>query len=155
MLDRVLDFLTGRDAPAIDESADELQLAVATLLVEAARMDSEFDAAERAAIEDVLEKRFHLSAGDVRALIGAAERAVERSTQFFPFTRQIAQRMSPEGKAQVIEMLWTVAYADGVLDPHEDMLVRRIAGLIHVPDHERGLARRRALDALAAKKKAR
>ena len=42
-------------------------------------------------------------------------------------------------------MLWTVAYADGVLDPEEDMLVRQIAGLIHVPDKERGLGRQRAL----------
>ena len=31
-------------------------------------------------------------------------------------------------------MLWKVAYADGVLDAYEDMLLRRIAGLIHVSD---------------------
>jgi len=37
-------------------------------------------------------------------------------------------------------MLWNVAYADGVLDPHEDMLLRQIAGLIHVPDKECGRA---------------
>jgi uncharacterized tellurite resistance protein B-like protein len=42
-------------------------------------------------------------------------------------------------------MMWEVAYADGVLDPHEDALLRRIAGLIHVSDQERGLARQRAL----------
>ena len=34
-------------------------------------------------------------------------------------------------------MLWEVAYADGVLDPAEDMLIRRVAGLIHVEDRER------------------
>jgi len=47
-------------------------------------------------------------------------------------------------------MLWEVAYADGVLDPHEDMLLRQIAGLIHVPDRERGLARKRAVERAAA-----
>jgi len=41
--------------------------------------------------------------------------------------------------------MWEVAYADGVLDPHEDMLLRRVAGLIHVPDRDRAAARRRAL----------
>ncbi len=46
-------------------------------------------------------------------------------------------------------MLWTVAYVDGVLDPEEDMLVRQIAGLIHVPDEERGLARQRAFAKLS------
>jgi hypothetical protein len=39
---------------------------------------------------------------------------------------------------QIIEMLWEVAYADGVLDAQEDMLLRRIAGLIYVSDGERG-----------------
>jgi uncharacterized tellurite resistance protein B-like protein len=42
-------------------------------------------------------------------------------------------------------MLWRVAYADGVLDPHEDQLIRQIAGLIYVSDHDRMLARKRAL----------
>jgi uncharacterized tellurite resistance protein B-like protein len=45
-------------------------------------------------------------------------------------------------------MLWQVAYADGVLDPEEDLLIRRVAGLIHVTDRERVLARQRALAAL-------
>jgi uncharacterized tellurite resistance protein B-like protein len=42
-------------------------------------------------------------------------------------------------------MLWDVAYADGVLDPEEDLLIRRIAGLIYVDDRERVLARQRVL----------
>ena len=53
---------------------------------------------------------------------------------------------------QIIEMLWKVVYADGVLDPYEDMLLRRIAGLIYVPDRERGMARQRALAHIAAAK---
>jgi uncharacterized tellurite resistance protein B-like protein len=51
-------------------------------------------------------------------------------------------------------MLWKVAYSDGILDPYEDMLLRQIAGLIHVSDQERGSARKRALDRLAATKPA-
>jgi len=60
--------------------------------------------------------------------------------------------MSPQDRVQLIEMLWKVAYSDGVLDPHEDMLLRQIAGLIHVSDQDRGSARKRALDRLAAMK---
>jgi len=60
------------------------------------------------------------------------------------------ESMDAEERVGLIEMLWKVAYADGVLDPHEDMLVRRIAGLIYVPDRDRGVARRRALEKLAA-----
>jgi uncharacterized tellurite resistance protein B-like protein len=79
---------------------------------------------------------------------------VECSAQYFPFTREICTRFSREERVEVIEMLWTVAYADGVLDPEEDMLIRQIAGLIHVPDRERMLARQRALAKLAAAKPA-
>ena len=60
--------------------------------------------------------------------------------------------MSIEERTEIIEMMWSVAYSDGVLDPHEDMLLRQIAGLIHVPDKERGQARQRALAAIAARK---
>ncbi|MBS0281793.1 MAG: TerB family tellurite resistance protein, partial [Proteobacteria bacterium] len=49
----------------------------------------------------------------------------------------------PAERIQLIEMLWEVAYADGVLDPEEDLLIRRIAGLIAVEDRERVLARQR------------
>ena len=55
------------------------------------------------------------------------------------------KNISHEERGQILEMMWQVVYADGVLDPHEDALLRRIAGLIHVSDQERGLARQRAL----------
>jgi hypothetical protein len=55
----------------------------------------------------------------------------------FPFTHAICRRLEPEARVHIIEMMWEVAYADGVLDPHEDMLLRRIAGLIAVSDRER------------------
>jgi uncharacterized tellurite resistance protein B-like protein len=148
MIERVLDFLSGRAAPAAAKGVDELQLAVAALLIEAARMDDDFGAEERRAIERLLSERFGLDAGQLRELYVAAERAVRGSTQFFPFTREIVKRISPEERGQILEMMWQVAYADGVLDPHEDMLLRRIAGLIHVDDRERGEARKRALEKL-------
>ena len=153
MIERVLDFLTGRAPPPATHSADALATAVAALLIEAARMDDDFDAAERATIERLLAERFSLAPADVQALVAEAERTVRNSTQFFPFTQQICRRLAPEARVQIIEMLWEVAYADGVLDPQEDMLLRRIAGLIYVPDGERGAARKRALAKLAAAKK--
>jgi uncharacterized tellurite resistance protein B-like protein len=152
MIDRVLDFLTGRKAPALAGSPDELELAVAALLIEAGRMDDRFDERERAAIERLLAEKFELSPDAVSSLMAAAEQAVQQSTQFFPFTQQIVKRISPEDRANILEMMWEVAYADGVLDPQEDALLRRIAGLIHVSDRDRGLARQRALEKLKARR---
>ena len=148
MIERMFGFLIGRAAVSLATRTDELELAVAALLIEAARMDDQFNEIERTTIERLLAERFDLSPDEVGSLMEAAEKAVAESTQFFPFTQQIVKRISPEDRAQIIEMMWEVAYADGALDPQEDALLRRIAGLIHVPDQERGLARQRALEKL-------
>jgi uncharacterized tellurite resistance protein B-like protein len=143
MFDRILELLSG-GAP-IEGGRDELPAAVAALLVEAALMDQHFDPAERAVIERLLGTRFRLSGEATRQLVAAAEETAKRSTQLFPFTRIAAERLGPEERVELIEMLWEVAYADGVLDADEDALLRRVAGLIYVSDHDRGEARKRVL----------
>jgi uncharacterized tellurite resistance protein B-like protein len=151
MIDRLLNLLTGRETPAVGERRDEPQLSVAALLIEAARMDSIFDADERTAIARLLKEKFSLDDTAVRSLIEQAQDRIDYSAQYFPFTSEICRRLSREERIEVIEMLWKVAYSDGVIDPHEDMLLRQIAGLIHVPDRERSLARKRALAHLAGR----
>jgi uncharacterized tellurite resistance protein B-like protein len=149
MLERILQFLTDDRAQPETGREGDLADAVAALMIEAARMDDRFEAAERATIERLLRERFHLAPAEVRRLMDDAERTVARSSQLFPFTQKILHSLTREERAGVLEMLWKVAYSDGVLDPHEDMLLRRIAGLVDVPDRERGAARRSALAKLA------
>jgi len=152
IIDRLLDLLTARETNPPATSEEDLKVAVAALLIEAARMDARFDLAERSVIERLLAERFDLAPEAVAALVETAEKVVAHTAQYFPFTQQICKNMSPQDRVQLIEMLWKVAYSDGVLDPHEDMLLRQIAGLIHVSDQDRGSARKRALDRLAAMK---
>jgi uncharacterized tellurite resistance protein B-like protein len=148
MIDRILAFLT--DGPGKPSGgAVGLEDAVAALLIEAARMDGTFDAAERTTIERLLRERFKLSAAEVQTLVAASEQAVARSTHLFPFTQNILKSLSREERAAILELMWKVAYADGVRDPHEDMLLRRVAGLVDVPDRDRGEARRNAVRKLA------
>jgi uncharacterized tellurite resistance protein B-like protein len=142
MFDRILDLLMPGATPRAET---EIHISVAALLVEAARMDDRFDPAERAAIRRVLGRRFGLDGASVDRLIAQAERAVEGSSALYRFTRTVAERFDPAARVGMIEMLWEVAYADGTLDPDEDALIRRVAGLIFVEDHERGAARQRVL----------
>ncbi len=151
MLKRVMDLLGGRDVARPLSDPDDLQFAVAALLVEAARMDSDFNVAERATIKRLLAGKFGLAPEAADQLIETADQSVRHATQLFPFTRVVCQQMDADARTSLIEMLWKVAFTDGVLDPHEDMLVRRIAGLIHVPDRERAQARQNALAKLAVK----
>jgi uncharacterized tellurite resistance protein B-like protein len=145
MLDEIKAWLEGGEkAPARGET-DEVQLAAAALLVEAAHIDDQVDPRERAVIDRVLERRFKLSPTAARQLVAAAEQASERSTQLFRFTRVINERFSIEQRIELMETLWEVVSADGAIDALEDTLLRRVGGLIYVPDRERGAARQRVL----------
>jgi len=143
MFNQILSLLSG-DAPASTRS-DQLQVAVAALMVHAAAMDDTFDATERRTIERLLGERFALPPDTVAKLLAAAETRAEESSQLYPFTRLAVEKLDQQGRVQLIEMLWEVAYADGVLDPDEDALLRRVAGLLYVSDYDRGEARKRVL----------
>src|SRR5690348_3394820 len=145
MIDRLFEWLKegGQD---FSRGQDELQLAVAALLLEAAVVvDSRFDETERNAILRILERRFGLAAADAEAVLATAKARVENSAQLFRFTSTINERLARERRVEVIEMLWQVAYADRVLDPLEDSLLRRVAGLIDVSDRDRGDAKLRVM----------
>jgi uncharacterized tellurite resistance protein B-like protein len=147
VLSRIRKLLSAPETAAVSRR-DDLQIAVAVLLVEAARMDDAFDEHERAAIGHLLEHKFDLSAEETRELLVLAEKTAERSHQLHPFTRLAVERMEPKRRIRLIEMLWEVAYADGKLDPDEDVLLRRVAGLIYVSDEDRVAARQRVLKRL-------
>ena len=130
---------------AIAGAGDKVQLATVALLVEAAQMDAEFGAEERAKIIELVEGRFGLSAAESRELLQAASEKIEQAVEVFGFTREIKNAFSPEERIEMMEMLWEVAYADRVLHNLEASLMRRLAGLLHVSDRDSGLARKRVL----------
>ena len=146
MLKRIKSILSGTTSqPEADKVEDERQIAAAALLVEAATLDDVFDDDERATIAAVLGQHFAIDAEACTALIEAAEEAQEESNHLLRFTRTIKDSYSPEDRIEIIEMLWEVAYADGVLHDYEANLLRRVGGLIYVSDQDRGEARKRVL----------
>jgi uncharacterized tellurite resistance protein B-like protein len=147
MLDRLHRLLTGRppEAQPRAHSFEERQLAAAALMVEAATMDSAFDAAERDRIIALIQQRFALGANEAADLIAEAEQAAARSVQWHGFTSAIKDGFDHAERIELIEMLWEVAYADGQLHDYEASLLRRIAGLLYVGDRESAEARKRAL----------
>ncbi|MBL6946640.1 MAG: TerB family tellurite resistance protein [Rhodospirillales bacterium] len=123
----------------------ELHLAAAALMIEAATLDGSYADAERDTISRVLRAQFDLDAGAVDALIEKADAKVSQSIQILGFTKVIKDRLEPEERAIIMEMLWEVAYADGEVHDYEASLVRRVAGLLYVTDKESGAARKRVL----------
>jgi len=147
VLDRIKAILSGRGtAPeGAGDGVDRLQLAAAALLVEAAQMDDDFGAEERAKIVELVERRFGLGAAASEALLQAASEKIEQSVDIFGFTREIKNAFSPQERVEMMEMLWEVAYSDGELHSLEAHLMRRLAGLLHVGDRESAEARQRVL----------
>ena len=129
-------------------SQEELHLAAAALMVEAARLDGDFDDTERARITEILRRRFALDDDSIGALIDAAIGAVDAIPEIYGFTRTLRQNFDHGERVAMLELLWEVAYADGELHDYEASLLRQVTGLLYVTDQESGAARKRALDRL-------
>ena len=122
--------------------------ATAALLIETAVMDGKFDADERATIERLLIERFGISKDSVGTLLVETEQAVADAVELFSFTRVLREDYNHADRIKMIEMMWEVAYADGVMHDYEANLIRRATGLLHVSDRESGEARKRVLEQL-------
>jgi len=108
MLARIRSLLFTPEAPLPD--ADPLPAAAAALLIEAAVMDGDFDADERAVIADLLGRRFDLEPGEVATLIEDGERAVAQSVELYGTTRVLKDGLDHQGRLEVMEMLWQVVW---------------------------------------------
>ncbi len=113
-------------------SANELQLATAALLVEVATIDQHLDEVELKALGKTLEQRFALSANELSELVKHAETESKEASSLYQFTQLINRHCNDQEKYELVCGLWTVAYADNVLDKHEEHIIRRIADLIHL-----------------------
>ena len=124
------------------QSEGDIQIAVAALLVEAAKADDEYAAREVALITRSLASLFDLSVEDAEKLRAEGETAQQNALDIHQFTK-VAKTLEPEEKVAFIENLWEIVLSDGVRDPFEDALMRRICGLIYLDDRESGKARQR------------
>ena len=137
-----------QDGPKDGYGDEALRLASAALMVEAALMDGHMDDDERRTITRLLGEHFDLSREEAAELLEAGLEAATESHQLYGFARTIKDRFGPEDRVRMIEMLWEVACADGEIHHYESNLVRRVAGLLYVPDRDSGSARKRVLNRL-------
>jgi len=120
--------------PGDDDHA--LPRALAVLLLELAAADAGIDAAERRVIEQALADRFGLDGDTLGALLDEATKLQRDVHSMHEFTHALRTGLEPADRAAIVRWFWRVSYADGVLDRHEEHLVRRLADLLGVPHHE-------------------
>ena len=136
-------FGSSGGAPSIDTDDDTKHLAAAVLMVEAATMDGSFDDSEADAISRIAQRHFGLNEEEAASLLETARQAQDKATQLLRFTRTVKEKFPIEDRVKIIEMLWEVVYADGVVHHYEANLIRRINGLLYVSDRDSGAARKR------------
>lgn len=149
MLKRLKEFFD--KPPASDASPivdNGVKLASAALLAHAARLDGHFDDSERTALQKILTRGFDLTPAETTELIALAEAEDANANDLYRWTSQINKNLEEAEKIDLMEQLWTIVLADGVIDDYETHLIRRVTGLIHVPDRQAGAARKRAETAL-------
>lgn len=126
---------------------DEVQTALAVLMVRLARADGDYAPAEIARIDRVLGGRFALTPPAAARLRAEAETLEAGAPDTVRFTRALKSAVALEERIGLIEALWAVVLADGGRDAQEDRLMRLIAPLLGITDVESGLARQRVLQA--------
>ncbi len=131
---------SGKTDPA--KSEGDIQTAYAALLVEAARIDENYEEQEKNLIAGLLQRQFQLDEQAATQLREAAEAAQKEALDLHQFTKEV-KTLPEQNRIDFIEGLWRIILSDGVRDPFEDALVRRLCGLIHVSDRASGEARQR------------
>ena len=129
-------LLQPEGASSAAETEHEIQLATAVLLVEVMRAEPTLAAAERRAILLALETRFNLSRAEVDRLIELAQDTAKVAYDYQRFTSQLNEHFTQGQKIRVVETMWEVAYADAHLDAHEQHVISKVAGLLHVTHGE-------------------
>ena len=132
LMDRVADAIAATDdKPDIDRD-QAIRMATAVLMIDVARADYVFDESEFDQILKLVQVHFGLPAEQAADLVVEASGKAEDLVDIHEFTKLLHDYLTEDEKAQIVSLLWRIAYADGRLDKYEDSLVLKISDLLYV-----------------------
>ena len=121
-------------------------LAIISVLVEAANIDEVFEEREKNIISTIIQKQFSISNIKlINETIDKVNKSLAESGDLVSHTKKIKNSWSLDKRKKIIEMLWKVCLVDNSLDPYEDMLIRKIAGLLYVDPKDCNEAKQKVL----------
>ncbi len=132
LLDKVNDGLA---APAASSKSTcgltEPELACVALMLMVAHADFASSSEELALAKQYVKREFGLSDTDAKAAVLLADQQASAAISLHQFTTQLRQ-LSYSARVALLDNLWQQAYADGVLDPNEEAMLRKIADLLFI-----------------------
>jgi uncharacterized tellurite resistance protein B-like protein len=146
MFDKLRQFLedmTGSDPAEREFGEGDFRLAAAALLVHVAEADGFFSEPERRSLLLLLQQRFALDADSARRLVAAAQKSDREAVDLYSFTSILQHAMTFPDRRRLIEMMWTIAYADGEAEEFEENVIWRVSELLGVPSRDRIALRRK------------
>jgi uncharacterized tellurite resistance protein B-like protein len=125
----------GKPPDRYDET--DYRLAAAALLVHAAGIDGSISQVERNRLHAVIKQRFKLDDAAADELVAKATEAEQDAIDLYKFTARLNRSLDAAGRARIVEMMWQIICADGVITEFEDNLVWRAADLLGISRNER------------------
>ena len=122
----------------------QVEHAVAALLFEMTRMETDPTDARLASARAALVAMFAMSEARAAEMLAAAGAPDNRLTSYFDAVSLLNRHFTLERKIALVEQLWRVAYSDAELDLNEDHLARKLSDLLYVPHVQCMLARQQA-----------
>ncbi len=151
MLDVIKSFFTNKmseppDAQTqpVPQGAPKIHVAACALLLELAYADDEFSDSERVHLESTIQRHFKLDEETTRDLISLANSERVQAIDLFQFTSLIARDYDDAQKMVLLEAMWGLVFADGVVAKHETSLMRRVSKLLDVQPGFLAQAKKRA-----------
>ena len=108
-------------------------IGISALLVHAANIDEIYSEHEKNLVKDFI--KTYLEKDNADEILKQAEEIENNSNQLLNYTNIIKEN-SMEVKKDIIEHLWKVIISDNSVDQYEANLMRRVCGLIYIPDKE-------------------
>ena len=117
------------------ESENEDLIKILALLIHAAKIDENYSEKEKKLIISFVEisSNKKLDKEEINSLVDQAEQYEKNSNQILEFTQKV-KKMDINTKRRVVEFLWKIILSDSKSDVYESNLMRRICGLLYLPD---------------------
>ena len=128
----ILNFSKNRKVSVDDNKNDDLVKIIA-LLVHAARIDENYSELEKKIIFNFVTNFSKKTKEEVLQIIKKSEEHEENSNQILEYTRSV-KKMDIKLKTMVVETLWKIILSDNKSGQYEGSLMRRICGLLYLPD---------------------
>jgi uncharacterized tellurite resistance protein B-like protein len=108
-----------------------------------ATLDGDLTEPKRAKLHTILEAQFALDPAATDELIAEATADDRESVDFYHFTSLLMRTLDEPGRLRIIEMLWEMVYADGVVSEFESNVMWRVGDLLAVSSRDRIALRER------------